>query len=782
MGRYKAKRKRAEAQAGSSQTDRRQVAAPLPLLQGLDLPTFNLTSSNSREVSQPNNGGSEIDKGDASCDSGEWQMVSSKRPPKKQKLSSKDSKNYPHIGPTTQLKLQNKIKINDLQALVLYLLADGTAPQWVAVRHYNQVRKVVVVMVPGLERGMFDGSIALSEARPTQNLSVELDETVGGGVAVEAEGLVAVGGRENVDRGEEASLGNHGKMDMKSHLTVDVNDNKEKLYSSPDSYYPVALSENILPKPLKPLAGIFPHLWPVLTPGDDKYSRINSPIHSMLTSPLPKTKEEKKAKGGVQPPVAAKNWVDKRTPVTEFLATQEELRENEYVLHPALLVAAGEKAAEGDRRHLARGPTGDEWVNSRIENLEDGEPNPVAIEDGSITRGRDVLTMDCEMCQTEGEHLDLTRVSIVRWDGEVVLDELVKPERAIVDYLTPYSGISKDMLDPITTTLSDIQSRLLEIFHPKSILVGHSLNSDLAALKMTHPFIIDTSIIYQHPRGPPLKSSLKFLAQKYLGREIQKGHGSKGHDSIEDAKACLDLVKQKCEKGPKWGTSEASGESIFKRLGRSHRATNHGAYTGSGNERHGGVVDWGKPERSFGASATVCIGCKSDEEVVEGVKTAVNGDTNGEIVRGGGLDFVWARLRELEALRGWWNDSRNPADTELIARAAAAAVHNGAESASTLDGKTAITPEVLASAVTKTVNHIAAIYNSLPLCTAMIVYTGTGDPREMSRLQALQQQFRKEYRVKNWNELSVKWTDVEEQALKRAVQIARDGLGFVAVK
>jgi RNA exonuclease 1 len=338
------------------------------------------------------------------------------------------------------------------------------------------------------------------------------------------------------------------------------------------------------------------------------------------------------------------------------------------------------------------------------------------------------------------------------------------------------------MLDPVTTSLSDIQARLLEILHPRTILIGHSLNADLGALKMTHPFIIDTSILYQHPRGPPLKSSLKFLTQRYIGREIQKGHGNKGHDSIEDAKACLDLVKQKCERGPTWGTSEASGESIFKRLRRSHRPANRGTYTGASTGRLGGVVDWGRPEKAFGAFADVCIGCKDDEEVVQGVKTAVNGDANGEKVPGDGLDFVWARLRGLEALRGWWNDSRNLNDAGLIAKAAAVAAHGGPEPAFASNGTTEVTPEVLAAAVTKTVSYVTAIYDSLPPCTAFIVYTGTGDPREMSRLQAQQQQFRKEYRLKNWDELSVKWTDDEEQALKRAVQTARNGLGFVVIK
>src|ERR1700710_3115630 len=124
------------------------------------------------------------------------------------------------------------------------------------------------------------------------------------------------------------------------------------------------------------------------------------------------------------------------------------------------------------------------------------------------------------------------------------------------------------MLEEVTTTLADIQKKLIEILNPRTILLGHSLNSDLTALKLTHPFIVDTSILYPHPRGPPLKSSLKWLAQKYLNKAIQNG-GAAGHDSIEDARTCLNLVKQKCEKGSQWGTSDAVGENIFKRVARS---------------------------------------------------------------------------------------------------------------------------------------------------------------------------------------------------------------------
>jgi len=312
------------------------------------------------------------------------------------------------------------------------------------------------------------------------------------------------------------------------------------------------------------------------------------------------------------------------------------------------------------------------------------------------------------------------------------------------------------------------------MFDPSTILLGHSLNSDLTALKMTHPAIIDTSILYPHPRGPPLKSSLKFLAQKYLSREIQANRGTLlGHDSIEDAKACLDLVRLKCRKGAKWGTNEAAGESIFARLGRTPR---NGSRIAISDGRTGAVVDHGNPGRGIGANANYCLSCKSDVEVVEGVKRCVKGDSDGKEIPGGGVDFVFARLRELEACRRWSTD--------------APTTNPGTHTDSIVDGAGGTTkeefllnpsPEALAQALTSTVSCIDQIGKSLPPCTLFIVYSGTGDPRQMKRLSDMYRTHRREYNVKKWDELSVKWTDTEEQALKKAVQMTRQGVGFVTV-
>jgi len=45
----------------------------------------------------------------------------------------------------------------------------------------------------------------------------------------------------------------------------------------------------------------------------------------------------------------------------------------------------------------------------------------------------------------------------------------------------------------------------------------------------------------------PYKPGLKWLTGKWLGREIQGDEG--GHDSEEDARACVDLLKLKLANG-----------------------------------------------------------------------------------------------------------------------------------------------------------------------------------------------------------------------------------------
>ncbi|OJJ46204.1 hypothetical protein ASPZODRAFT_2073079 [Penicilliopsis zonata CBS 506.65] len=678
---------------------------------------------------------------------------------KKKKRADGEKTKYPVLT-YVEGRLQSSIRIADLQGLLLYCFADGIAPQWISVKHSGHVRKVVVLMVPGLEIGMFDGTIPLGP----QPSHMELDDGPEEAKPEKTSGDAVESEQKEEDDDRKADF-----LRWKQGLPPEDKSHR---------FNPRALSRESLPEPLQPLADVFPHIWPVKAPGDTKYNKVHSPLQAILLSSLPKSKDTDAHGKGPRPPRVDKSHTPKRTPITAFISSQDDLQDNDYVLHPAFFATEQEKEMAREGRKRAGQSLEDGWLDTNVPSLESGTVPEEEIQQGSMTAGRDVLSLDCEMCITEGGKSELTRISLVSWDGEVVLDELVKPHLPVIDYLTRFSGITKEKLDPVTTTLADIQEKLLTILTPRTILVGHSLNSDMTALKLTHPFIVDTTLIYPHPRGPPLKCSLKWLTQKYLSKEIQKGQS--GHDSIEDARAVLELVKLKCEKGEHWGTGEASNESIFRRLARSTRA---GKASTPGDGRTGAVVDWGSPERGFGSQATVAIGCTNDDGVVKGVAAAISGDASIPTIPGGGVDFTWARLRELEVLRGWCKRIPDPNS----ANESTALVPPPEEATPTTTTTTTTTTteneQTLATAVSKTVSHITRIYDSLPACTLFIVYSGTGDPREVSRLQDMHKQYRAEFQArKPWDELSVKWTDTEEQALKKACERAREGCGFMCVK
>lgn len=47
-----------------------------------------------------------------------------------------------------------------------------------------------------------------------------------------------------------------------------------------------------------------------------------------------------------------------------------------------------------------------------------------------------------------------------------------------------FSGITKEMLEPVKTTLEDVQREIRRILPADAILCGQSLNGDLMALKV----------------------------------------------------------------------------------------------------------------------------------------------------------------------------------------------------------------------------------------------------------------------------------------------------------
>uniref|UniRef100_A0A3Q2V8K9 REX1, RNA exonuclease 1 homolog n=1 Tax=Haplochromis burtoni TaxID=8153 RepID=A0A3Q2V8K9_HAPBU len=131
-----------------------------------------------------------------------------------------------------------------------------------------------------------------------------------------------------------------------------------------------------------------------------------------------------------------------------------------------------------------------------------------------------VFALDCEMCYTK-QGLELTRVTVINSEMKVIYDTFVKPESKVVDYNTRFSGVTAEDLESAAITLRDVQAVLLSMFSAESILIGHSLESDLLALKLIHSSVVDTAIVFPHRLGLPYKRALKNLMADHLKRIIQ---------------------------------------------------------------------------------------------------------------------------------------------------------------------------------------------------------------------------------------------------------------------
>ncbi|XP_054646674.1 RNA exonuclease 1 homolog [Dunckerocampus dactyliophorus] len=159
-----------------------------------------------------------------------------------------------------------------------------------------------------------------------------------------------------------------------------------------------------------------------------------------------------------------------------------------------------------------------------------------------------VYALDCEMCYTK-QGLELTRVTVINSDLKVIYDTFVKPENKVVDFNTRFSGVTAEDLENATITLRDVQAVLLSMFSAESILLGHSLESDLVALKLIHSSVVDTAIVFPHRLGLPYKRALRSLMADHLKRIIQDS--VEGHDSSEDALACMELMMWKLKEDAK---------------------------------------------------------------------------------------------------------------------------------------------------------------------------------------------------------------------------------------
>jgi len=141
------------------------------------------------------------------------------------------------------------------------------------------------------------------------------------------------------------------------------------------------------------------------------------------------------------------------------------------------------------------------------------------------------------------------RISVIDCETrEPIFDDHVLPRERVVDFLTRFSGIVAEDLDPSQTTHNLISTRsaylkLRYLTEQGCIFVGHGLRQDFATVNIVVPpnQILDTVEIYHQPGMRFI--SLRFLANYVLGRDMQQDI----HDSVEDALASFELYEKAIE-------------------------------------------------------------------------------------------------------------------------------------------------------------------------------------------------------------------------------------------
>ncbi|KAE8289299.1 Interferon-stimulated 20 kDa exonuclease-like 2 [Larimichthys crocea] len=137
------------------------------------------------------------------------------------------------------------------------------------------------------------------------------------------------------------------------------------------------------------------------------------------------------------------------------------------------------------------------------------------------------LAIDCEMVGSgpKGSINQLARCSIVSYEGDVVYDKFIKPSMPVTDYRTRWSGIRRsDLVN--ATPYAEARKEILRLLMGK-VVIGHAIHNDFKVL--------------EGRRLANECASLKRLTKAIFNREIQTGR--KGHSSVEDARATMELYK-----------------------------------------------------------------------------------------------------------------------------------------------------------------------------------------------------------------------------------------------
>ncbi|CAK62273.1 unnamed protein product (macronuclear) [Paramecium tetraurelia] len=178
-------------------------------------------------------------------------------------------------------------------------------------------------------------------------------------------------------------------------------------------------------------------------------------------------------------------------------------------------------------------------ITEAIQNFDVRFPVP-----GSQNQTGSILAIDCEMveCKNEiGASVQmLARITVVNYNGYVVLDQYYKPRFKVRNYITRISGITPQIIKD-KPVYNDFEKQKLQLLFKDKTIIGHTLKSDFDAMEFD---LFNESRLFEIRGGikqySQLNKGLKKMCLKYLGQNIQQGQ----HSSEIDARATLFIFRK----------------------------------------------------------------------------------------------------------------------------------------------------------------------------------------------------------------------------------------------
>lgn len=174
----------------------------------------------------------------------------------------------------------------------------------------------------------------------------------------------------------------------------------------------------------------------------------------------------------------------------------------------------------------------------------------------AATRYSDIhpaIALDCEMGTSASGDSELIRLSVIDYfSSEVLVDNLVWPDVKMDHYNTRFSGVTVRDMENARAKGTCFRGRdkareaVWRFVGPTTLVVGHSVDNDLIAMRWIHPMVVDTLLI-ESTIVKAAKDKQETAAKEKVARELREAEVTSGAPDKDEQKPGKEQKEKEAE-------------------------------------------------------------------------------------------------------------------------------------------------------------------------------------------------------------------------------------------